>query len=144
MQVGVQAQKHGLEPCDVRFTRRDVREVTQLGDTQLKVHLSRLVEMEYLHLMRDRHSQRFVYALGAGVEGISESICGYEEKPVGGGRGRSECGVRPVFGSNDKDLDKPVGALGKPRSTGTANGASYHKHHISSLVAHQAQAVGEA
>src|SRR5690606_33540210 len=76
--VTEQAQKHGLEPCDVRFSRRDVREVTQLGDTQLKVHLSRLVEMEYLHLMRDRHSQRFVYALSVGVEGIRESICGYE------------------------------------------------------------------
>src|SRR5690606_15229420 len=128
---------------DVRFSRRDVREVTQLGDTQLKVHLSRLVEMEYLHLMRDRHSQRFVYALSAGVEGISESICGYEAKPVGGGRGRSECGVRPVFGSDSKGLGKPVGSVGKPRDAGAINGASYQKHHTSSLVAHQAQAVGQ-
>src|SRR5690606_20544581 len=99
---------------------------------------------EYLHLMRDRHSQRFVYALGAGVEGIAESICGYEGKPVGGGRRRSESGGRPVLESDDKDLDKPVGVVSKPRVTAAKNGASYRNRSPSSLVAYQAQAVGEA
>jgi predicted transport protein len=33
---------------EFRFTRRDVREATRWGDTQLKVHLSRLVELEYV------------------------------------------------------------------------------------------------
>ncbi|WP_153100248.1 CHC2 zinc finger domain-containing protein [Paraburkholderia hayleyella] len=33
---------------EFRFTRREVREVTRWGDTQLKVHLSRLVELEYV------------------------------------------------------------------------------------------------
>ena len=30
----------------VRFTRRQVREATGSGDTQLKVHLARLVDLE--------------------------------------------------------------------------------------------------
>lgn len=38
------AQKQG----EFRFTRRDVREATSWGDTQLKVHLARLVELEYV------------------------------------------------------------------------------------------------
>ncbi|MFX1766173.1 CHC2 zinc finger domain-containing protein [Paraburkholderia sp. A1RI-2L] len=33
---------------EFRFTRRDVREATSWGDTQLKVHLARLVELEYV------------------------------------------------------------------------------------------------
>ncbi|WP_211621419.1 toprim domain-containing protein, partial [Paraburkholderia domus] len=33
---------------EFRFTRRDVREATRWGDTQLKVHLARLVELEYV------------------------------------------------------------------------------------------------
>jgi DNA primase catalytic core len=33
---------------ELRFTRRDVREATGWGDTQLKVHLARLVELEYV------------------------------------------------------------------------------------------------
>jgi len=33
---------------ELRFTRRDVREATSWGDTQLKVHLARLVELEYV------------------------------------------------------------------------------------------------
>ena len=30
------------------FTRRELREATGLGDTQLKVHLARLVDLEYV------------------------------------------------------------------------------------------------
>ncbi len=33
---------------DVRFTRRDVREALGWSDTQLKVHLARLSDLEYL------------------------------------------------------------------------------------------------
>ncbi len=35
---------------EYRFTRRDLRDYSQWGDTQLKVHLKRLVEHEYLTL----------------------------------------------------------------------------------------------
>jgi DNA primase len=33
---------------EFRFTRRDVREATRWGDTQLKVHIARLVELEFV------------------------------------------------------------------------------------------------
>jgi hypothetical protein len=40
--------KEGIARSDHRFTRRAVRERTGLGNTQLKVHLGRLEELEYV------------------------------------------------------------------------------------------------
>lgn len=48
---------------DVRFSRREVREATAWGDTQLRVHLDRLVAMEYLLVHRGSRGQSFVYEL---------------------------------------------------------------------------------
>ncbi len=46
-----------------RFSRRAVREHTRWGDTQLKVHLARLVELEYLLVHRGGRGQSFEYEL---------------------------------------------------------------------------------
>jgi DNA primase len=54
----------GLDRGDFRFSRRQLRERTGWGDTQLKVHLGRLVEMEYVVAHRGNgHSQRLGYEL---------------------------------------------------------------------------------
>jgi hypothetical protein len=47
----------------VRFTRRVLREATGWGDTQLKLHLSRLVELEHVLVHRAERGQGFVYEL---------------------------------------------------------------------------------
>lgn len=53
-----------VDRADFRFSRRQVRETTGWGDTQLKVHLGRLVELEYVVAHRGSgHSQRFGYEL---------------------------------------------------------------------------------
>lgn len=39
---------------DVRFSRRSLREAINWGDTQTKLHLSRLVELEYLVAQRTK------------------------------------------------------------------------------------------
>jgi DNA primase catalytic core len=46
-----------------RFSRRSVRECTKWGDTQLKIHLARLVELEYLLIHRGGRGQSFEYEL---------------------------------------------------------------------------------
>jgi DNA primase len=46
-----------------RFSRRRVRECTKWGDTQLKVHLARLTELEYLLVHRGGRGQSFEYEL---------------------------------------------------------------------------------
>jgi hypothetical protein len=52
-----------IERSDYRFSRRTVRQHTNWGDSQLKKHLHRLEEMEYLIVHRGGRGQSFVYEL---------------------------------------------------------------------------------
>jgi DNA primase catalytic core len=52
-----------LPRAQYRFSRREVREYTGLSDTQLRVHLERLVALEYLLVHRGMRGQSFVYEL---------------------------------------------------------------------------------
>jgi DNA primase len=54
-------QRQGIEPKRYRFTRRTLRDYTHWGDTQLKVHLARLVDQEYV--LPHRQGQATVYEL---------------------------------------------------------------------------------
>jgi hypothetical protein len=61
-----------MDRCDYRFTRREVREYTHLGDTRLKIHLHRLEELEYLIVHQGGRGRQFVYELaydGKGRDG---------------------------------------------------------------------------
>lgn len=61
----VEARMHtqAIPRSEVRFSRREVREATAWGDTQLRIHLDRLVAMEYLLVHRGQRGQSFVYEL---------------------------------------------------------------------------------
>ena len=48
---------------DFRFSRRDVRGLRAWGNTQLKMHLHRLEELEYLLVHHGGRGQSFVYEL---------------------------------------------------------------------------------
>jgi hypothetical protein len=61
--VTAECERAAIERSDYRFSRREVRECTGWGDTQLKVHLHRLEEMEYLIVHRGGRGQSFVYEL---------------------------------------------------------------------------------
>jgi DNA primase len=50
-----------IERLDYRFTRATVRQYTRWGDTQLRVHLRRLEELEYLIVRHGGPGQTFVY-----------------------------------------------------------------------------------
>lgn len=52
-----------LRRADVRFTRGELRTGTGWGDTQLKLHLARLAELEYLLVHRAERGQGYVYEL---------------------------------------------------------------------------------
>jgi len=67
-------QAQALRRCEIRFTRREVREATGMGDSQLRVHLDRLTALEYLLVHRGARGQSFVYELlydGKGVDGAA-------------------------------------------------------------------------
>lgn len=50
--VQAQCQERKCRQSELRFTRRQLREALSWGDTQLKVHLARLVELEYIAVHR--------------------------------------------------------------------------------------------
>lgn len=69
--VTAESERLGVDRVDYRFSRRAVRERTGWGDTQLRVHLGRLIELEYVLAHRGRQGQSFVYELvyaGNGVD----------------------------------------------------------------------------
>jgi len=65
-------EQQKMDRPDYRFSRREVREVTSWGDTQLRLHLDRLVDLEYVLVHRGGRGQSFVYELlydGQGRDG---------------------------------------------------------------------------
>jgi DNA primase catalytic core len=65
-------EKEAMARESYRFTRRRIREHTGWHDTQLRMHLDRLVELEYLLVHRGTRGQQFVYELlydGKGRDG---------------------------------------------------------------------------
>jgi hypothetical protein len=69
--VSATSKEQGVELDQVSFTRRWVRERTHWGDTQLKIHLRRLEELEYLCQRKSTHGV-FEYRL-----------CGVDVSPDG-------------------------------------------------------------
>lgn len=61
--VTAECERLEIERLDYRFTRATVRQFTGWSDSQLKTHLHRLEELEYLALHRGLSGQSFVYAL---------------------------------------------------------------------------------
>ena len=68
--VSAKAARTGVGEGEVTFTRRELREVTGFGDTQLKVHLARLADAELLGMSRNRSGQH-VYTV---QEGLAEGV----------------------------------------------------------------------
>jgi DNA primase len=94
--VSKQCGQLKMERKDYLFSRRDVRQYTGWGDTQLRVHLHRLEELEYLLVHRGGRGQSFVYELVFERSGNDDNptlpglidveklrIHGYEEKNAG-------------------------------------------------------------
>jgi len=74
--VTAMVEKHcaaqAITRADYRFSRRDVREATSWSDFQVKVHMHKLEELEYVLVHRGGRGQSFVYELlydGAGRDG---------------------------------------------------------------------------
>jgi hypothetical protein len=112
-----------MNRTDVRFSRREVREVTNWSDTALKVHLARLAEMEYLLIHRGGRGQSYVYELlyqGEGEQGEPflmglidvEKLRkqGYDANRSGQNDTRSGSGQPPVSGQSGPGQDNEIGA----------------------------------
>jgi hypothetical protein len=137
-----------MAQADFRFSRRDVRTVSGWGNTQLKVHLKRLEEMEYLLVHRGGRGQSFIYELlyeGQGSEGdaflmglIDPETFNSDASRSGddghqSGLSRHEAGARPVAsqsaqtGINTGVEDNVRGAAINGASRVTTPASSYPK-----------------
>jgi len=102
--VRAQMGTRQIRQADVRFTRKDVRTATGWGDTQLKLHLARLVDLEYLLAHRAARGTGHEYELlydGTGTEAphlsglIDVQNLAYDAERSGVNRERSALGRGP-------------------------------------------------
>ncbi|MFU9137813.1 hypothetical protein [Erwinia tasmaniensis] len=107
----VWAGKQAVKPDELHFTRRDVRASLGWGDTQLKIHLARLLEMEYLVLFR--RGLTYEYALlWDGGDGEEAHLCGLLEVAEAGTPATCNKGSASRSGSEADRSDRS-----KPQST---------------------------
>jgi hypothetical protein len=88
--VSGECARLNIERLDYRFTRATVRQYTRWRDTQLRVHLRRLEELEYLIVRHGAPGQTFVYQLNFEMDaegrpvlaGLSQ-FCSYDKNCAG-------------------------------------------------------------
>ncbi|WP_372369567.1 hypothetical protein [Candidatus Uabimicrobium sp. HlEnr_7] len=61
--VTEQCEKQQVDFCEYHFTRRNAREYSNWSDFQVRTHLNRLVEMEYILLVSGNRGTRQSYEL---------------------------------------------------------------------------------
>ncbi len=118
--VLAQAQAQGVPRPEHRFTRKDVREATGWGDTQLKVHLARLTELEYLVV--HRAGQGYTYELlydGDGgnvpyLSGLLDPAHLYDGQRSGNNDAQSDAGRGAVGAGSAPGQTEPSPAMPIP------------------------------
>ncbi len=100
--IAERAAAQDVERGGVRFPRRELREALGVSDTQLRVHLERLVQLKYVAAHGGRQGQRIVYALlfdgdagsdGPQLMGLREAA---ETAPTSRGHGATSRGGAPT------------------------------------------------
>ena len=131
--VEARVKSEALPRSEVRFSRKDVRDATGWSDTQLRVHLARLADLEYLAAYRDGAGGRFVYELVYDGHGESEPhLSGLiDAATIAKSRGseaevagRSRPDHGPVAGGSPES-DAPLEPVQKRSSRGNGADASY-------------------
>jgi DNA primase len=161
--VDEECAKHNMCRAQHRFSRRELRERTKWSDTQLKIHLSRLVELEYLLLYRGGRGLSFEYELlydGAAdgsdgkttrvsglidVEALRVSVapftapsCNYEVERSGVNDHRSGSGRPPVGGRSGGGRGSEnawPSEESSPLAASRVNGAENAHHRVRDAVA---------
>lgn len=123
--VSAQAALQGIAHAGVRFSRRDVRAHLGLSDTQLRVHLDRLVTLDYVASHVGKQGQQYAYSLRfdgdadstqAQLSGIGMALSAPGSTPETGteptSRGKSSTsrGTGPNFAGGSRDLRGGVAA----------------------------------
>lgn len=105
------AEKQGVHVDELHFTRRDVRAELKWGDTQLKVHLARLLEMEYLLLHRRGLTYEYTL-LWDGEDNAMPHLCGLLDVEKSSNKTAKIEGNVPQSGSNTNQSVSGRGKVG--------------------------------
>jgi hypothetical protein len=145
--VTAACKRQAMDRSDYRFTRREVRESIGWGNTQLKVHLARLEEMEYMALHRGGRAGGFVYELrydGQGKDGRPflvgladpAALRTYDETRSGVNGERSGSGRPPVGPRSGGGRTLETAAASAQTSPNRQNGrAALSPAHLGELAA---------
>jgi hypothetical protein len=116
--VKERAAQKGIEPADERFTRREVREHTGWSYEQLRVHLGRLSELEYLLVHHGGRGQSFVYELVYdGAHGGDATFLPGLLEPTAA---PADARTAPTLGGREQEFGVPLGASTGPLPVGCA------------------------
>jgi hypothetical protein len=125
--VDERARVLGIHRDHVRLSRRQLRERLAVGNSQLKVHLRRLVDAELVLLHRASHGNGVVYSLA-----FDPSESAYDDgRPA---LGRGSAGPRPGGGRGS------VGPASATNSRGAADGCDDATRHAANKRASRASA----
>ena len=124
--VSDQCQQHNIKQSDYRFSRKDVRHASGWTDFQVKKHMHRLEEMEYVLIHRGKRGQSYEYELlyhGEGEEGqvfmmglidVKKLQCDANKEPL---KQNKESSSRPQgvakspLSSSGKNNDKAINTV---------------------------------
>jgi DNA primase len=136
--VDGECRAQAITRCDHRFSRRDVRETTNWSDFQVKMHMKKLEELEYVLVHRGGRGQSFVYELlydGQGRDGkpflmglvdVQTLRHGYDAKKehqkVDLEHPSSPHGARMEHGSSEPKISPNPANNGTPRELPKRNG----------------------
>jgi DNA primase len=124
--VREQMRVQAIAQADVRFTRKQVRDLTGWGDTQLRVHLTRLHELEYLVAHRGMRGQSFEYELafdGDAGENAPHLTGLIDADDLAATTAASSRGRAPQFAASSQGQNAPIAAPLRTRQM-TANQAA--------------------
>ena len=123
--VAAESARCAVKRGDFRFSRRVLREAIAWGDTQLKLHLARLAELEYLVVHRTKaggFDYELVYDVGGeedslrfpGLADIDALAHAYDAARSGqnasrSGSGRGPVGPQSAPGRDDESAATPAG-----------------------------------
>lgn len=99
-------ERLAIERADLRFTRKQVRDFAGWGNTQIKIHLHRLEELEYLLVHRGGRGQSFVY----------EEASSLARSSIDAGSGNMLSQVTHQHGDTDTYAQDTTNALPRPSS----------------------------
>jgi hypothetical protein len=143
-----QASASGVARGDVRFTRRAVRGVLGLSDTQLRVHLDRLVQLEYVLAHAGRQGQLYAYSLcfdgdaessDVQLSGLSMGLSASPEPATSRGRTSTSRGAEADFAGGSRGVRGGVAAPSRPTKPTKTSANTRVNGHASATVIENAR-----